>query len=291
VNGKVYLVGAGPGDPELLTLKALRILRQADAVLHDDLVSPQILSHASKKARIYDVGKRCGQKSTRQKAIHFLMIELARQGLKVVRLKGGDPLVFGRAGEEIRALREAEIEFEIVPGVTSVLAAAAAAEISLTMRATASSLLIMTGHFANDNDSGNDNDRPLPDLRSLVASGTTIALYMPGSDARITASKLAAAALPLQTPIALVSRASTPAQQMIFTTLEELPQVAMQAKPSILIMGDVVRLSQHDHLRLQSLWDVVPQVRVRSVDANLGLTGQPPTSTDPLPALQAVNHG
>jgi uroporphyrin-III C-methyltransferase len=275
VNGKVYLVGAGPGDPELLTLKALRILRQADAVLHDDLVSPQILSHAPKKARIYDVGKRCGQTSTRQEAIHFLMIELARQGLKVVRLKGGDPLVFGRAGEEIRALREADIEFEVVPGVTSVLAAAAAAEISLTMRATASSLLIMTGHFANT------NDRPLPDLRSLLASGTTIALYMPGPDARITASKLVAAGLTLQTPVALVSRASTPAQQMILTTLQELPQIAMQAKPSILIIGEVVRLSQHDRLRLETLY------------------GQPL----PLPApthrkerdvwgtLQAVNHG
>ena len=248
MNGKVYLVGAGPGDPELLTLKALRILRQADAVLHDDLVSPQILSHASRKARIYDVGKRCGQKSTRQEAIHFLMIELARQGLVVVRLKGGDPLVFGRAGEEIQALREAEIEFEIVPGVTSALAAAAAAEISLTMRATASSLLIMTGHFASA------NDRPLPDLRSLVASGTTIALYMPGPDARITASKLAAAGLPLQTPVALVSRASTPAQQMTLTTLKELPQVAMQTKPSILIIGEVVRLSQHDRLRLETLY-------------------------------------
>jgi len=275
VNGKVYLVGAGPGDPELLTLKALRILRQADVVLHDDLVSPQILSHASKKARIYDVGKRCGQKRTRQEAIHFLMIELARQGLDVVRLKGGDPLVFGRAGEEIRALREAEIEFEVVPGVTSVLAAAAAAEISLTLRVTASSLLIMTGHVANT------NEGPLPDLRSLVASGTTIALYMPGRDACISASKLAAAGLASQTPVALVSRASTPAQQVILTTLKDLPQVAMQAKPSILIIGEVVRLSQHDRLRLEALY------------------GQPlplPAPThrkerDEWGTLQAVNHG
>jgi uroporphyrin-III C-methyltransferase len=252
VNGKVYLVGAGPGDPELLTLKALRILRQADAILHDDLVSPEILSHASKKARVYDVGKRCGQKSTRQEAIHFLMIELARQGLEVVRLKGGDPLVFGRAGEEIQALRAAGIEFEVVPGVTSVLAAAAAAEISLTMRATASSLLIMTGHFANAD--GNDNGRPLPDLRSLLASGTTIALYMPGPDARVTASKLAAAGLSRETPVAVVSRASTPAQQMILTTLKELPQITVQEKPSILIIGDVVRLSQHDRFRLEGLY-------------------------------------
>jgi len=273
VNGKVYLVGAGPGDPELLTLKALRILRQADAVLHDDLVSPQILSHAPKKARIDDVGKRGGQKSTPQEAIHFLMIELARQGLQVVRLKGGDPLVFGRAGEEIQALRKAGIEFEVVPGVTSVLAAAAAAEIPLTMRSTASSLLILTGRFADD--------RSLPDLRSLLASGTTIALYMPGPDTRITASKLAAAGLSLETPVAIVSRASTPAQQLTLTTLQELPQIAVQAKPSILILGDVVHLSKPDWLRLETLY------------------GQPlpllaPThrkERDVWVNLQAVNHG
>jgi uroporphyrin-III C-methyltransferase len=276
VNGKVYLVGAGPGDPELLTLKALRILRQADAVLHDDLVSPQILSHAPRKARLYDVGKRCGQKSTRQEAIHFLMIELARQGLKVVRLKGGDPLVFGRAGEEILALRKAGIEFEVVPGVTSVLAAAAAAEISLTMRATASSLLIMTGHFAST------NDRPLPDLRSLLASGTTIALYMPGPDARIIASKLVASGLTLQTPIALVSRASTPTQQMILTTLEQLPKITTQAKPSILIIGDVVRLSPDDRLRIETLYGepLPPQPGISSA-----------TSHSRLSANQAVSHG
>jgi uroporphyrin-III C-methyltransferase len=248
VNGKVYLVGAGPGDPELLTLKALNLLRRADAVLHDDLVSPQILSMAPQKALRYDVGKRCGQKSTRQEAIHFLMIELARQGLQVIRLKGGDPMIFGRAGEEIRALREAGIEFEIVPGVTSALAAAAAAEISLTLRETASSLLIMTGHFANT------EDRPLPDLRSLLASGTTIALYMPGSDARVTVEKLAAAGVTRQTPCALISRASTASQQITVTTLKELEQVKMQAKPSILIIGDVARLSQHDRLRLKNVF-------------------------------------
>src|SRR5215467_13088973 len=124
MKGKVYLIGAGPGDPELLTLKALRLLRQADAVLHDDLVSPEILTLAPRSAQLHDVGKRAGQKSTRQEGIHFLMIELARQGLNVVRLKGGDPLVFGRAGEEMEALRRAGIEFEIIPGVTAAFTAA-----------------------------------------------------------------------------------------------------------------------------------------------------------------------
>ena len=233
MKGKVYLVGAGPGDPELLTLKALRLLRQADAVLHDDLVSPQILTLVSRKAQLHDVGKRAGRKSARQEEIHFLMIELARQGLQVVRLKGGDPLVFGRAGEEMQALREAGIEFEIVPGVTAALAAAASVEIPLTLRQTASSLLIMTGQFADD--------RPVPDLRPIIASGTTIALYMPGRDAQAMVDKLAAAGVPRKTPCALISRASTPAQQTTLTTLEKLPGVATEAKPALLILGDVVR--------------------------------------------------
>ena len=245
MNGKVYLVGAGPGDPELLTLKAVRVLRQADVILHDDLVSPKILSLAPKKALLHDVGKRCGRKHTQQEEIHFLMIELARQGLQVVRLKGGDPFIFGRAGEEIQALRSADIEFEVVPGVTAAFAAAAAAEVPLTLRQTASSLLIMTGHFADD--------RPLPDLRSILSSGSTIALYMPGSDPSLTVRKLVAAGVARQTPCAIVSRASTPAQQMAVTTLGELPSVDALARPSILILGDVVRHSRVKSLDLQAI--------------------------------------
>jgi uroporphyrin-III C-methyltransferase len=245
VKGKVYLVGAGPGDPELLTLKALRLLRQADAVLHDDLVSPEILTMVSRKAQLHDVGKRAGRKSTHQQAIHFLMIELARQGLQVVRLKGGDPLVFGRAGEEMHALRTAGIEFEVVPGVTSAFAAAASVEIPLTLRQTASSLLIMTGQFADD--------RPVPDLRSIIASGTTIALYMPGADPRVTLEKLAASGVPRHTPCALISRASTAAQQTTVTTLEKLPAITAEAKPSILILGDVVRQAKLGRFDLQTL--------------------------------------
>lgn len=244
MKGKVYLVGAGPGDPELLTLKALRLLRQADAVLHDDLVSPQILTLVSRNAQLHDVGKRAGRRSARQEEIHFLMIELARQGLHVVRLKGGDPLVFGRAGEEMQALRKAGVEFEIVPGVTSALAAAASVEIPLTLRQTASSLLIMTGQFADD--------RPVPDLRPIIASGTTIALYMPGPDPQAMVDRLAAAGVPPQTPCALISRASTAAQQTTITTLEKLPRAASQAKPALLILGDVVRLAKHGRLDLQT---------------------------------------
>ncbi len=247
MKGKVYLVGAGPGDPELLTLKALNILRSAEVVLRDDLVSEEIVALAPANAPRYDVGKRSGQRRTPQEAIHFLMIELARQGLKVVRLKGGDPMVFGRAGEEIHALRKAGIDFEVVPGVTAALAAAAAVGVSLTMRETASSILILTGHFARGKE-----DCPLPDLRPLIASSTTIALYMPGADPATTVARLAAAGVSRRTPCALVSRVSTPGQEIVTTTLDELAKAHPQPKPAILLIGDVVTLAQSEQARFVS---------------------------------------
>src|SRR5258708_25952108 len=152
MNGKVYLVGAGPGDPELLTVKALRLLRGADVVLHDDLVSPEILQLISPAAEVQNAGKRCGTKTVRQEEINFLMVTLAASGRQVVRLKSGDPLIFGRAGEEIEALRRSNIEYEIVPGVTSALGAAAAAGIPLTHRQASSTLVLTAGHRASEND-------------------------------------------------------------------------------------------------------------------------------------------
>src|ERR1700676_2869462 len=149
MNGKVYLVGAGPGDPELLTLKALRLLRNADAVLHDDLVAPEILDFIPSTAQIHNVGKRCGKKRILQAEINLLMIALAASGLQVVRLKGGDPLIFGRAGEEIESLRQNNIPFEIVPGVTSALGAAAAAQLPLTHRRSSDALVFITAHRAS----------------------------------------------------------------------------------------------------------------------------------------------
>ncbi len=134
MSGKVYLVGAGPGDPELLTRKALRLLRAADVVLHDDLVAPEILALIPPTARLHNVGKRCGRKSITQEEINALLVAYASDGLTVVRLKGGDPLIFGRAGEEMEVLWEARIDFEVVPGVTAALGAAAAARIPLTDR-------------------------------------------------------------------------------------------------------------------------------------------------------------
>src|SRR6202050_1294898 len=149
MKGKVYLVGAGPGDPELLTVKALRLLESATVVLHDDLVAPEILRLIPSGAQVQNVGKRCGTKTMRQEEINFLLVTLAASGKRVVRLKNGDPLIFGRAGEELEALRRSNIEYEIVPGVTSALGAAAAAGIPLTHRQTSSTLVLMAGHRAS----------------------------------------------------------------------------------------------------------------------------------------------
>jgi uroporphyrin-III C-methyltransferase len=235
MKGKVYLVGAGPGDPELLTLKALRLLRTADAVLHDDLVTPEILKLIPSKAQVHNVGKRCGKKHIVQEEINFLMIALADSGLSVIRLKSGDPLIFGRAGEEIEALRRADIGYEIVPGVTSALAAAAAAQIPLTHRRLSSALVFITAQQASGNDAAN--------WRKLAGSGATLVIYMPGQNYSEVAAKLKAAGLTGQTPCAIISRASTPQQRTHRTTIAELVEAPRLAAPTLLVVGEVVRLA------------------------------------------------
>src|SRR3984957_18483695 len=194
MTGKVYLVGAGPGDPELLTLKALRLLRTADAVLHDDLVAPEILNLIPSTAQVHNVGKRCGKKKILQGEINFLMIALAASGLQVIRLKGGDPLIFGRAGEEIEALRRNDIPFEIVPGVTSALGAAAAAQLPLTHRRASDALVFITAHRASEqacskgrHKESAENDGA--DWSKLAASGATLVIYMPGQNYSHVAEK------------------------------------------------------------------------------------------------------
>ena len=235
MKGKVYLVGAGPGDPELLTLKALRLLRTADAVLHDDLVTPEILKLIAAKAQVHNVGKRCGKKNIVQEEINFLMIALADSGLRVIRLKSGDPLIFGRAGEEIEALRRAGIAYEIVPGVTSALGAAAAAEIPLTHRRLSSALVFITAHQASGNDAAS--------WRKLAGSGATLVIYMPGQNYSDVAAKLQAAGVTGQTPCAVISRASTPQQRTHRTTIAELVEAPRLAAPTLLVVGEVVRLA------------------------------------------------
>jgi uroporphyrin-III C-methyltransferase len=235
MKGKVYLVGAGPGDPELLTLKALRVLKTADAVLHDDLVAPAILELIPSTAQVHDVGKRCGTKKIQQEEINFLMVTLADSGMLVVRLKSGDPMIFGRAGEEIDSLRRAGIPYEIVPGVTSALGAAAAAEIPLTHRRASSALVFITAHQAPESDAA--------DWSKLAGSGATLAIYMPGQNYAAVSSKLKAAGLAGETPCAIISRATTPHQRTHLSTISSLSQSPRLQAPTLLVVGEVVRFA------------------------------------------------
>lgn len=240
MKGKAYLVGAGPGDPELLTVRATKLLKGADVVLHDDLVSPEILKLVSRGARLENVGKRCGQKGISQEEINFLMIEFAGLGLKVVRLKSGDPLIFGRLGEEIEALRAAGIEFEIVPGVTSAFGAAASAQIPLTHRRTSHALVLLAGHRAQDNGTnGNKED----DWRKFISSGATLVIYMPGQNYAEVAARLRAGGAAAETPCAILSRATTPEQQTFVTNVGSLPESPHLPAPTLLFVGEVVKFS------------------------------------------------
>jgi uroporphyrin-III C-methyltransferase len=235
MKGKVYLVGAGPGDPELLTVKALRLLQKADAVLYDDLVPPEILSLVSRAAQLHNVGKRCGKKKIQQEEINFLMIALADSGLQVVRLKSGDPLIFGRAGEEMEALRKAKISYEVVPGVTSALGAAAIAGIPLTHRRQSSALVLITAHQAGDIAAAS--------WSKLAVSGSTLVIYMPGQNYSELASRLRAAGLPEETPCAVISRATTASQTTHRTTIADLRYSPKLVSPTLLVVGEVVRLA------------------------------------------------
>ena len=222
--GKVYLVGAGPGDPDLLTVKALRLLESAQVVLHDDLVAPAILALA-KQAELVNVGKRCGVKHITQEEIHTRMIGAARAGRSVVRLKSGDPLLFGRAAEEMQALAAAGVPCEVVPGVSAAFAAAAAAGVSLTDRTRASAVILATGHHAPDHPAEGD-----------LANATRV-IYMPGRDCGHLAEELRASGLPDELPCVLVSKASQPDQRVVHTTLGELAKLEGVAAPSLLIAG------------------------------------------------------
>jgi len=228
--GKVYLVGAGPGDPELLTVRALRLLQSADAILHDDLVPTEILRLASRSALIENVGKRCGAKSITQWQINARMIEFALAGLHVVRLKSGDPLLFGRAGEELDALEQAGIECEVVPVVTAASAAAAAAKIPLTDRRSSSQLIFAAGHRAGTQQI---------EISPPGPSKKTVAIYMPADSYESLAAAFRAAGWVAATPCLIVSAASTPRQRTVHATLGTLAEVQQLPAPAILIVGEV----------------------------------------------------
>ena len=231
VAGTVYLVGAGPGDPELLTLKAVRLIESADVILHDDLVPQGILNLTNSGADVANVGKRCGAKSISQEEINALMIEHAQAERSVVRLKSGDPMLFGRASEELAALAEAQVPVEIVPGVSAAFAAAAAISRSLTDRDWASHVVFSTGHHAQSH-----NREALP----AVEAGTRV-VYMPGRNLALLAAEWQAEGLPADLPCAVVSRAAQPDQQVLHTTLGALGEAEPAAAPSLLIAGWAVR--------------------------------------------------
>jgi len=230
-RGTVYLVGAGPGDPDLLTVKALRLIQSADVIVHDDLVPQAILSLAGPAAEIVNVGKRCGSRTITQEEINALMVDRARDNASVVRLKSGDPLLFGRAPEEMAALRDADVPFEVVPGISAAFAAAAALGCSLTDRNRASNVIFSTGHHAQSH-----NHAGLPALEDA-----TRVVYMPGRDLHLLAEEWLNLGLPPDLPCAIVSRATQPDQQVRCTTLAALGDTEPALAPSLLLAGWAVR--------------------------------------------------
>jgi uroporphyrin-III C-methyltransferase len=220
---KVFLVGAGPGDPELLTVRAARLLGEADVVLYDDLVTDAVLELASPRAKKQNVGKRCGTKKITQGEINQLIIDEAQQGHLVVRLKSGDPLVFGRAAEEMDALREAGVEFEVVPGITAAFAAASALQCSLTDRRAASSIVFSSGHHATGGP-------------PAIAEPTRV-VYMPGRDLSVLAGEWKQAGLPHDLPCIAISRAAQPDQQIARTTLAGLAATDAGPAPTLVLAG------------------------------------------------------
>jgi uroporphyrin-III C-methyltransferase len=230
MSGKVYLVGAGPGDPELLTLKAARLLASAGVVLHDALVSDAVLAMISPAAQIINVGKRAGHKLLTQDEINALLVSYGRARTTVVRLKGGDPSIFGRAGEEIEALRAAGIDYEIVPGISAALGAAAAAGISLTDRRVASQILLTT--FSRGTD-GRVMDW------GCVTSTTTLVLYMPGADYADVSQRLLDGGLAADLPCVIVSHATGAQQQVRWSSVARLASEEKLPAPALLIVGRV----------------------------------------------------
>ncbi len=231
----VTLIGAGPGDPELLTLKAIKALRKATVALVDDLVHPGVLRYLRRSARVVHVGKRGGCASTPQAFIHRLMVAEALRGERVVRLKGGDPFVFGRGGEECDALRAAGVQVEVVSGLTAGIAGPAAMGVPVTDRRHSRGVALVTGHTGTP-----DGD---PDWAALARCGLTLVIYMGVMRLQTIVDALTAAGMSADTPAAVVSRAHTPAQRQAVCRLGTLAQtVAAQglASPAILVIGDVV---------------------------------------------------
>jgi uroporphyrin-III C-methyltransferase len=239
--GKVFLIGAGPGDPDLITLKAVKALQTAEVILIDDLVNRALLAHAP-HARVVEVGKRGGCKSTPQHFINRMMIALATQGQTVVRLKGGDPFLFGRGGEEMQAMQQAGISVEIVPGITSGIAAPASIGIPVTHREFTHGVTFVTGHTQNGEK---------PDWQALVAGGTTLVIYMGMKYLSAIVTDLLEAGMASDLPAAAIQQGTTQQQRQVVSTLAALPAAVKQEgleSPAIIVLGEVVRLARQEAL-------------------------------------------
>jgi uroporphyrin-III C-methyltransferase len=232
MSGTVYLVGAGPGASDLLTLRAARLLGEAEVVFHDALVNAEIVKLA-RNAQLVSVGKRCGRHSTAQRFINKRLADAARSHQVVVRLKGGDPMLFGRAHEEISYLKERGIRVEVVPGVTAALAASAELGISLTRRGAARTVAFVTPRVG-------EGERESSWIASVLAADSA-AIYMGAGEAQAIAAALIAAGKDAHTPIALVEDASLPSLRVQYATLRELPRLATRGGPTLILMGEVYR--------------------------------------------------
>ena len=247
-EGSVTLVGAGPGDPDLLTVKALRALQDADVIFHDELVAGEILDRARRDATRVSVGRRVGKPGIGQKAINQLLIEAAKSGQRAVRLKGGDPFVFGRGGEEIEALRQANVAFSVIPGITAGLGAAAQFEVPLTFRNEALRITFLTAHKARD--------AQAVDWSTMTDTKMTIVVYMGMTAAPSVRAGLVAAGRSPQTPVGVFARVTRTDAQAVVGTLDRLPDLVagIDGGPAILIIGDVVAHSAPArHLELTQL--------------------------------------
>lgn len=233
--GFVWFVGAGPGAADLITVRGIRTLQQAEVVLHDDLAGRELLNYCPPKTEFIYVGKRAGGHSASQDEINWLLVTHARAGRRVVRLKGGDPSVFGRLGEELHALRVAQIQFEVVPGITAACAAAAAAGISLTQRGIASATILATGHECLE------KTGPTIDWEKLAQPGTTLCIYMGTRRLGELANRLVAQGHSPHTPLLIISNASLPAQIIRSGTLETASELAADAEgtPSLILVGEI----------------------------------------------------
>ena len=241
VEGHVWLVGAGPGSEDLLTLRAHRAMMEADAIVYDALVPAEVVAMGRRDAERFPVGKRKGCHSKSQDEINDLLVTLGRAGKRVVRLKSGDPLVYGRAAEEMQALRTAGISYEVVPGITAAFAAAADFELPLTLRGVASSLIFTTGHDLTG--------ETLPDWASLAVSGATIAVYMGRTVAASVAGRLMQAGLPPETTVAVIENASRRDRRLLHGVLHELPGLEVRddlGGPVMVIIGDAVAGANFD---------------------------------------------